>query len=113
MVIIDEKAVIEIAKEKNFNLDLFKKYLEYQKGIRNYHYYGKWTVEEYAVCLKYKNSEFDVFSLEGLEWFGNWMGFGGNYSTPDCLSFIRYCGVRDLYPYNEKEITRSLKKDEN
>jgi len=110
-MIIDEKAVIAVAELKNFNMELFKKYLAYQNENRD-NYFGKWSVEEYAAVMFTRDANLDFFTHENLEWFGNWMGFGGEYFIPDCLSFLRYCGARDLYPYNEKRnetFSRALK----
>jgi len=114
-MVIGEKEVLALADSKNFNMILFNQYLVYQKENRN-RYPCKWSVEEYAVVRKMENSEYDFFTHENLEWFGIWMGFGGEYSIPDCLSFLRYCGCRDLYPYIElidETITKKLKKEEN
>ena len=114
-MVIDEEAVIALAEAKNFNMIIFNQYLRYQKENRN-EFPGKWSVEEYAAAKKLEDPEIDFFTHENLDWFGIWMGFGGEYSTPDCLSFFRYCGCRDLYPYNElkqNSVTRKLKKEEN
>lgn len=115
-MVIDEYAVLEIAMIKNFNIDLFNEYIKYQKENRK-DYIGKWSVEEYAAVMRLKSPEIDFFTNEWLEWFGTWMGFGGMHYIPECLSFLRYCAARDLYPYNEEPINEDTqilnrKKDE-
>lgn len=75
-MVIDENAVLEMASIKNFNIKLFKQYLKYQNENRS-NFPGKWTVEEYAAVMYINNPDIDFFTHENLEWFGNWMGFGG------------------------------------
>lgn len=114
-MVIDEQAVLAVAELKNFNMELFNKYLIYQKENRCYHP-GKWSVEEYAAVMMTRDSNIDFFTHEQLEWFGNWQGFGGEYFIPECLSFLRFCAVRDVYPFNETIddlLVLTLEKEEN
>ncbi len=114
-MVIDEKCVRDVAALKNFNMELFDAYLRFQKENRDY-YPGKWTVEEYAAVKMLDHPEVDFFTHDNLEWFGNWQGFGGEDFIPECLSFLRYCACRDLYPYNEELediFVLALEKEEN
>lgn len=112
-MVIDENAVLAVAHEEGFNQEYFNSYLRYQKENRS-DYPGKWSVEEYAAVMKTRDPEMNFFTHEMLEWFGNWQGFGGEHYIPECLSFLRYCAVRDLYAYQgiEEPLKRNLKKDE-
>ena len=89
-MVIDENAVMNLALTKNFNMELFVRYLKYQAERRD-EFFGKWSVEEYAAVMQTRDPEMNFFTHENLEWFGNWQGFGGEYFIPDCLSFFRYC----------------------
>lgn len=98
--IITEDMIISYAKKRHFNMELFKKYLEYQKTRIAEIGENKWSIEEYAISEPKK----DVTSLEFLKWFNNWMGFGQDaYCTPDYYSFQRYCACRDIYPFMDDE----------
>lgn len=112
-MVIDENAVLRVAYEKGFNKEYFDAYLKYQKENRA-EYPGKWSVEEFAAVKMISSPDMNCFSHEMLEWFGNWQGFGGEHYIPECLSFLRYCAVRDLYVYQGRDeaLKRNRKKDE-
>lgn len=113
-MVIEKSALIAVAEQKHFNMELFNNYLNYQKNNRT-KYFGKWSVEEYAAVMMTRGTDADFFTHENLEWFANWQGFGGEDFIPDCLSFLRFCSVRDLCAYNNlnDSSVRILKKDES
>lgn len=110
---IEKNSLISLSQNKNFNMEIFLEYLKYQVDNRN-EYSTIMTVEEYAVIMQILDPDMDLFSIEGQNWYSEWNGFKDRYSIPDCLSFLRYCNVRDLDPYNKltDNLSRQRKKEE-
>ena len=100
--------VLKIARKQNFNMKLFSEFQVYQNEHHN-ECYGKYTHEVFAALLSDSFSDIDFFEHVQLEWFSIYCGFGSFDSLPDYFSFLKYCYVRNLEPYNLDKIVLERK----
>lgn len=111
-IVISDEMVLKFALDYGYNMDLFKKYLIYQKQNED-EWHGKWTFEEYALSQFLQGNiemkDICMCNRSFQDGYARWMGFECASFIPDCVCFERYCSYRDLY---QMDLNRENEKQE-